>query len=278
MPKRVQIQTIFAYPGAVRVDRDTVWGNPFQADRPTPEVRASGAVTAADAFDRWLAGHPALAAVEPKRREAILASIGCLHGKDLACWCPPDSPCHADVLLRLAADAEPVIGDALGRPEGVPVGALSVRQPWAWAIIHAGKPVENRTEAAVRHGMRDMIGKRIAIHASKGMTRGEYDSAVRFMASLGVTCPAPADLERGGIVGHVRVDAVVKEHASPWFFGPRALVLSDPQPVPFIGAAGQLGMFPWSPNFGRPDAPAKWMLARQAPSEPSEAKKEWSLL
>ena len=25
-----------------------------------------------------------------------------LRGKDLACWCPLDKPCHADVLLELA--------------------------------------------------------------------------------------------------------------------------------------------------------------------------------
>jgi hypothetical protein len=36
--------------------------------------------------------HPhALAAI---RRE--------LRGKDLACWCKPGEPCHADVLLELA--------------------------------------------------------------------------------------------------------------------------------------------------------------------------------
>lgn len=34
--------------------------------------------------------------------EAELAEI---RGKDLACWCPLDQPCHADVLLRLANDA-----------------------------------------------------------------------------------------------------------------------------------------------------------------------------
>jgi len=28
-----------------------------------------------------------------------------LRGKDLACWCPLDKPCHADVLLRLANKA-----------------------------------------------------------------------------------------------------------------------------------------------------------------------------
>ena len=25
-----------------------------------------------------------------------------LSGRDLACWCPVDQPCHADVLLELA--------------------------------------------------------------------------------------------------------------------------------------------------------------------------------
>ncbi|WP_432838929.1 DUF4326 domain-containing protein [Dactylosporangium sp. CA-092794] len=29
-----------------------------------------------------------------------------LAGKTLACWCPLDRPCHADVLLRLAAQTE----------------------------------------------------------------------------------------------------------------------------------------------------------------------------
>lgn len=30
-----------------------------------------------------------------------------LAGRDLACWCPLDSPCHADVLLELANGAQP---------------------------------------------------------------------------------------------------------------------------------------------------------------------------
>lgn len=274
MTRRVQIQHIDQHPGAVRVDRATVWGNPFRADGLTPEMIASGALTAAEAYDLWLAGHPALAAVEPQRREAILASIGRLNGRDLACWCAHDSPCHADVLLRLARDAEPGIGDALMVPDGVPATALSVRQPWAWAIIHAGKDCENRTEAAVRNGaMRAQIGRRIAIHAAKGMARAEYESARHFMASIGVTCPPAAELERGGIIGHVHLDDIVRELpvGSPWMFGPRALVLSDPRPVPFAGASGQLGMFPWSPNFAAPDAPMKWMVKQRPAPPPRDA-------
>ncbi len=31
-----------------------------------------------------------------------LSRLRQLRGKDLACWCPLDQPCHADVLLELA--------------------------------------------------------------------------------------------------------------------------------------------------------------------------------
>ena len=249
--------------GVVRVDRATMWGNPFRADRIDSAALEAGAQTAAQAFKLWLEGHPALAHVEPDRRGAILTRIGRLHGRDLACWCPVDVPaghCHADYLLGLARDATPALGDALGRPDGVPSIALSVRQPWCWALIHAGKDVENRSEAAVRHGMRAQVGKRISIHASKGMTREEYDSARDFMAGIGVECPAAGDLLRGGIIGSAFLASVVDEHISPWFFGPRGLCLIRPEPVPFIGASGELGMFSWSPNFAQPEQPAKWML------------------
>lgn len=143
--------------------------------------------------------------------------------------------------------------------DSIPEIALSVRQPWAWAIIHAGKDIENRTAAAVRY----MAGRRgrIAIHASKGMTREEYESAVDFMASIGVTVPQPSDLLRGGIFGSVEVTGIVDESESRWFFGPRGLTLRDPRPCKFIPARGALGFFRWSPS-DPPIVPplAKWML------------------
>lgn len=266
MPRRHQLRRDTPLPaGVVRVDRATMWGNPFRADRVMPAVYEVGAVSAAGAFQIWLDGHPKLADIEPVRRAGILANIGRLHGKDVACWCGPHDECHADVLMRRAAAAEPTIGDALGRPDGVPTIALSVRQPWAWALIYAGKDIENRSEAAVRHGMRAQIGNRIAIHAAKGMTRDEYDSANEFMSSIGVCCPPAANLERGGIIGSAVVSSVVQESASKWFFGPRGLVIAAPLPIAFIGASGELGMFQWCPNFAQPDAPAKWMLPKSDP-------------
>lgn len=145
----------------------------------------------------------------------------------------------------------------------LPIDALSVRQPWAWAIIHAGKDIENRSWQAVNHGLAKR--GRVAIHASKGLTREEYAEAFEFMHAIGVTCPPPATLERGGIIGSVEVVDVVTQSDSRWFFGPRGLVLRDPQPCEFIPAIGALGYFRWQ----RADAaivpqPARWMLPATA--------------
>lgn len=146
---------------------------------------------------------------------------------------------------------------------GMPRLALSVRQPWAWAIVHAGKDIENRSWQAVNHGLRQR--GRICIHASKGMSREEYEDTADFIGGMGIVCPPAADLKRGGIIGTVEVVDVVSESESPWFFGPRGLVLSDPQPCEFIPAIGQLGYFAWSEaSAANVPTPAKWML----PSHP----------
>lgn len=46
--------------------------------------------------------------------------------------------------------------------------ALSIRQPWAWHILNSGKDIENRDWPTRFRG-------RVLIHASKGMTRAEYE-------------------------------------------------------------------------------------------------------
>ena len=140
---------------------------------------------------------------------------------------------------------------------------LSVRQPWAWAIVHAGKTVENRSHAFVRRvgGYRGQL----CIHAAKGMTRDEYESAAAFMAGIGVACPPPADLVRGAIIGTVVLEEVmirVREAdmaADPWLFGPCALVLTRPRAVEPVPAKGALGLFRWQPG-GAIEPPAKWMV------------------
>lgn len=149
----------------------------------------------------------------------------------------------------------------------LPVLALSVRQPWAWAIIHAGKDIENRSWQAVNHGLRQR--GRIAIHAAKGMTREEYEDAAKFINGLGASCPLARDLLRGGIIGSVEVVDVVQESESPWFFGPRGLVFRDPQPCDFIPAKGELGYFRWAPaDASSVPPPARWMLPTSPREEP----------
>jgi hypothetical protein len=120
--------------------------------------------------------------------------------------------------------------------------AISIRQPWAWAVVHAGKDVENRSATAIR-AYRPAVGRRVYVHASKGMTRAEYERAVEFMASVGVRCPAPDEFQFGGVIGSVLVVDVVERHRSRWFHGPFALVLAEPKPMRFRPARGQLGLF-----------------------------------
>lgn len=87
---------------AVVVARPSIWGNPFKVGAAVEAgYSRAGCVSA---FEDWLAGNPWACGADryETQRATILARIGELRGKDLACWCPLDQPCHADVLLRLA--------------------------------------------------------------------------------------------------------------------------------------------------------------------------------
>lgn len=137
----------------------------------------------------------------------------------------------------------------------LPTIALSVRQPWAWAIVEGGKDIENRSAAAVRHGMRP---GRIAIHAARGMTRAEYADARDFMGRLDVICPRPDDLVRGAIIGAATVTSIVHHSDSPWWMGPRGLVLTEVVACDPIPAPGMLGYFRWQEG-GETCEPNLWM-------------------
>ena len=166
----------------------------------------------------------------------------------------------------MSPDDEP-IPDYIGKI-AIPGIALSVRQPWAWAIIHAGKDIENRSWHSVDKG--NLRRGRIAIHAAKGLTQAEYASAVDFMRDIGVICPPAADLMRGGIIGAVDVVDIVKESGSKWFMGPRGLVLCNPRACAFVPATGQLGYFSWTPaDPPSPAEPAKWMLETKTDADPA---------
>ncbi len=91
MPERIQLRRTKGWrkpSGAVVVARPSRWGNPFPIGDPGKGGRTRQ--QAVDAY-RHMAGSTF--------GESDLAE---LRGHDLACWCPLDQPCHADVLLELA--------------------------------------------------------------------------------------------------------------------------------------------------------------------------------
>ena len=150
----------------------------------------------------------------------------------------------------------------------LPRFALSVRQPWAWAIIHAGKDIENRSWSPRIAILRAALAFRgpVCIHAAKGMTRDEFEGAGHTFAQCGLTTsPGAHELLRGGIIGTVEITDVVRKSHSPWFFGSVGLVLKNPVAVDFIPSTGALGFFEWQPNpTGQPEPPARWMLPQDA--------------
>ena len=120
------------------------------------------------------------------------------------------------------------------------LSALSIRQPWAWLIIHGGKDIENRTWADRRH-------ETIAIHASKTCPDEDYDQArysvSKFNLELAKQIPPREELQFGGIIGTAFMNGCVRISISPWFTGPIGFRLSNPKPVPFIPIVGRMGFF-----------------------------------
>jgi hypothetical protein len=100
-PKRIQLSRKrgFKLPeNTVVVSRPSKWGNPYSI---TPQLlKLSGSKIEAqqavvDAYRDWLCG-----SAQGNKLLAVIEKE--LHGKNLACWCAPGTPCHADVLLKLA--------------------------------------------------------------------------------------------------------------------------------------------------------------------------------
>ena len=102
--------------------------------------------------------------------------------------------------------------------------ALSIRQPWAWHIIHDGKDIENRKWPTNYRGW-------FLIHAAKGVDPFDRET-VRDRA-----------MPLGGIVGMAEIVNCVNGSASEWFFGPYGFVLANVRPLPFMPCRGMLSFF-----------------------------------
>jgi len=117
---------------------------------------------------------------------------------------------------------------------------ISVRQPWAWAIVNRFKPVENRGRTFPQTHVGPFL-----VHTSKQCTRQEYEAAVETMRKIDASIKVPPleKLPLQGIVGRARCDRYVTECDSPWFEGPVGLMLSQQKPLPFVKCGGALGWF-----------------------------------
>jgi hypothetical protein len=115
-PKRVQRERTKGWrmpDGAIYVGRPSRWGNRHRLGDTysfTSEMAAS--IEASGDVWVWMRGRLIVSQrdlVEAYRQDRGLSEeseieeqLRPLRGHDLACWCPLDQPCHADVLLELA--------------------------------------------------------------------------------------------------------------------------------------------------------------------------------
>lgn len=129
--------------------------------------------------------------------------------------------------------------------------ALTLWQPWGWAVVEGYKAVENRSWPPPHA----LIGQRIAIHAGKTWDRYGADTVADL---IGIDAFPDAAHVAGAAIGVATIERIVHSrphpvgysdhrpdlHLSPderaWFFGPFGWILRDvrrlPTPVPCRGA------------------------------------------
>lgn len=101
VPKRIQRKRTKGWrmpEGAIYVGRPTKWGNPFRVGEWVQQgdpVELQHRATREDVVDLFVDYAAGLLIDKPP-------DFSELRGHDLACWCPLDQPCHADVLLEIA--------------------------------------------------------------------------------------------------------------------------------------------------------------------------------
>ena len=121
-PKRIQRRRTKGWrlpDGCVYVGRPTKWGNPFICGPGENKVILESGIAwlpailwttaqVVEMYQEWVLG---LKVNDPLTGAHLPVwhllpdppkSLAELRGKDLACFCPLDQPCHADVLLELA--------------------------------------------------------------------------------------------------------------------------------------------------------------------------------
>lgn len=109
--------------------------------------------------------------------------------------------------------------------------ALSIRQPWAWAIAAGHKRVENRSWRVSYRGP-------LAIHAARVLEAQAYARCERLAGRR-----VPSNLALGAIVAVAHLVDIVMRSDDPWFEGPWGWVLDDVMPICPVMCPGQQQLF-----------------------------------
>ncbi len=114
--------------------------------------------------------------------------------------------------------------------------ALTVCQPWAYAIIHGGKDVENRSWPTSYRGL-------LAIHAGKSRSWLDPDCPM----PDGTDHPPLDKLVFGAVIGIVElVDCLpIRRCKSIWAEGPWCWVLRNARSIEPVLASGQTRLWTW---------------------------------
>ena len=136
--------------------------------------------------------------------------------------------------------------------------AITIKQPWAWAIVHGSKRVENRTwKPSLK-----LIGQRFAIHAAKVDDHNGAFMDVTELCFLSTPLRG-AYCHHSAIVGTARLVRVVDEcdfdlgdwfndGNEAWFSGPKGFILDDVIKCEPFACKGALGFWEAPAEFVDP--------------------------
>lgn len=104
MPQRVQLSRKKGWrmpPNTISVSRPGKWGNPFSVLPELPPGTPAGRYIAMPTVEEAVAAYRLWLQIDAVGRRVAQEAQAALRGHDLACWCRPGTPCHAQVLLEL---------------------------------------------------------------------------------------------------------------------------------------------------------------------------------
>ena len=117
---------------------------------------------------------------------------------------------------------------------------LTIRQPWAWAIIYGGKDVENRSWFTKHRGP-------LLVHAGRAFDPAGYETVKQHATH---PPPPPGEFIHGAIIGVVELVDCLQSFDSEWAVAGRwHWLLRNPRSFgEAVPCSGRLGL--WRPPRG----------------------------